>query len=45
MKKPSFAFIAASWVALFAGAISYNVGLWNAQMQLNEKGNYFTVLM
>ena len=45
MKKPSFAFIAASWVALFAGAISYNVGLWNAQMQLNEKGYYFTVLM
>ncbi|MFL5764393.1 MAG: inner membrane protein YiaA [Bacteroidia bacterium] len=45
MKKPSFAFIAASWVALFAGAISYNIGLWNAQMQLNEKGYYFTVLM
>jgi uncharacterized membrane protein YiaA len=45
MKKPSFAFVAASWVALFAGTISYNVGLWNAQMQLNEKGYYFTVLM
>ncbi len=45
MKKPSNAFIAASWVALFTGAIAYNVGLWNAQMQLNEKGYYFTVLM
>lgn len=45
MKKPSNAFIAASWVALFTGAISYNIGLWNAQMQLNEKGYYFTVLM
>jgi uncharacterized membrane protein YiaA len=45
MRKPSNAFIAASWVALFTGAIAYNIGLWNAQMQLNEKGYYFTVLM
>lgn len=27
------------------GAVSYNVGLWNAQMPLNEKGYYFTVLI
>ena len=45
MKRPSNAFIAASWLALFTGAIAYNIGLWNAQMQLNEKGYYFTVLM
>ncbi|OFY83819.1 MAG: hypothetical protein A3F72_07390 [Bacteroidetes bacterium RIFCSPLOWO2_12_FULL_35_15] len=45
MIRPSNAFIAASWVALFTGAISYNIGLWNAEMQLNEKGYYFTVLM
>jgi len=45
MKKPSNAFIAASWIALFTGAISFNIGLWNADMQLNEKGYYFTVLM
>jgi len=45
MKKPSNAFIAASWVALFTGGITFNVGLWNADMQLNEKGYYFTVLM
>jgi uncharacterized membrane protein YiaA len=45
MKKPSNAFIAASWVALFTGAIAYNIGLWNAEMQLNEKGYYFTVLL
>lgn len=45
MKKPSNAFIAASWLALFTGAVAYNIGLWNAQMQLNEKGYYFTVLM
>jgi len=44
-QQPSGAFIAASWVALLAGAVSYNVGLWNAQMPLNEKGYYFTVLM
>ncbi len=45
IQKPSNAFIGASWLALVAGVISYNVGLWNAQMQLNEKGYYFTVLM
>lgn len=44
-QKPSNAFIAASWVALLAGGISYCVGLWNAYMFLNEKGYYFTVLM
>ncbi len=44
-QKPSNAFIAASWVALLAGAVSYNIGLWNANMYLNEKGYYFTVLM
>ncbi|QIL77587.1 MULTISPECIES: inner membrane protein YiaA [Hymenobacter] len=45
MQKPSNAFIAASWIALLAGVVAYNVGLWNANMQLNEKGYYFTVLM
>ncbi|HEX8515156.1 MAG TPA: inner membrane protein YiaA [Bacteroidia bacterium] len=45
MKKPSNAFIAASWVALLTGSVSYNVGLWNADMELNEKGYYFTILM
>lgn len=44
-QKPSNAFIAASWVALFTGAISFNVGLWNANMYMSEKGFYFTVLM
>lgn len=45
VKSPSGAFVAAAWVALFAGVLAYLVGLWNAQMQLNEKGYYFTVLM
>ncbi len=44
-QQPSGAFVAASWVALFAGVLAFNVGLWNAQMALNEKGYYFTVLM
>ncbi|MEO6316010.1 MAG: inner membrane protein YiaA [Chitinophagaceae bacterium] len=44
-QKPTAAFIAASWIALAAGAIGFIVGLWRAEMQLNEKGYYFTVLM
>jgi uncharacterized membrane protein YiaA len=44
-QKPSNAFIAASWVALGAGMIGFLVGLWRAEMLLNEKGYYFTVLM
>ena len=45
VQRPTAAFIGASWAALFVGAIAYLVGLWNAQMLLNEKGYYFTVLM
>jgi len=44
-QKPTAAFVAASWAALIIGAIVYLVGLWNATMQLNEKGYYFTILM
>ena len=44
-QQPSFAFVAASWGALFAGFFAYLIGLWNADMQLNEKGYYFTVLV
>ena len=44
-QKPSNAFIAASWVSLLAGTVAYCIGLWNAEMMLNEKGYYFTVLM
>jgi uncharacterized membrane protein YiaA len=43
--KPSNAFIAASWVALLAGMAAFIIGLWNAQMALNEKGYYFTILL
>ncbi len=43
--QPSNAFIAASWAALLIGTTAFLIGLWNANMQLNEKGYYFTVLM
>ncbi|XOV67287.1 MAG: inner membrane protein YiaA [Fluviicola sp.] len=43
--KPTPAFIGASWVALGTGMISYCVGLWNADMWLNEKGYYFAILL
>ncbi|MDT0555825.1 inner membrane protein YiaA [Patiriisocius hiemis] len=43
--KPTPAFISASWTALFIGMVSYCVGLWNADMWLNEKGYYFTILL
>lgn len=44
-QKPSAAFVGASWIALGAGVIGYLVGLFRAEMLLNEKGYYFTVLM
>ncbi|WP_159779597.1 inner membrane protein YiaA [Flavobacterium sp. 9AF] len=43
--KPTNAFIGASWIALLTGMISYCIGLWNAQMELNEKGYYFAILL
>jgi uncharacterized membrane protein YiaA len=45
IQQPSAAFIAASWTAFFIGTIAFIIGLWNANMELNEKGYYFTVLM
>jgi uncharacterized membrane protein YiaA len=44
-QRPTGAFIGASWLALLIGAVVYLLGLWNANMQLNEKGYYFTILM
>lgn len=43
--RPTGAFIGASWLALAAGIGVYMVGLWNAEMLLNEKGYYFTLIM
>jgi uncharacterized membrane protein YiaA len=43
--QPSAAFIGASWSALIIGISAFIIGLWNADMQLTEKGYYFTVLL
>jgi uncharacterized membrane protein YiaA len=44
-QKPTSAFIGASWSAVLIGMTSYCIGLWNADMMLNEKGYYFTILL
>lgn len=45
-QKPTAAFIGASWFVLLIGITSYLIGLWNAtEMELNEKGYYFTILL
>ena len=45
LQRPTGAFVGASWAALLVGAITFLTGLWNSEMQLNEKGYYFAVLM
>ncbi|MFC5479194.1 inner membrane protein YiaA [Massilia suwonensis] len=45
VQRPTAAFVGASWAALFIGAIAFLIGLWNAQMALNEKGYYLTLLL
>lgn len=44
-QQPTAAFIGASWMALLIGITAFLIGLWNATMELNEKGYYFTVLI
>ncbi|AMM50449.1 membrane protein [Rufibacter sp. DG15C] len=44
-QKPSNVFAAASYFVLLTGISAYIIGLWNADMMLNEKGYYFTILM
>jgi uncharacterized membrane protein YiaA len=45
VQRPTAAFVGASWTALCIGAIAFLIGLWNAQMALNEKGYYLTLLL
>lgn len=42
---PTPAFIGASWLALLIGVATYFVGLFNAEMELNEKGYYLVVMV
>ena len=44
-QKPTSAFIGASWSALLIGMSSFCVGLLNADMMINEKCFYFTILL
>lgn len=43
--EPTGAFIGASWGALIIGVGAYLIGLFNAGMELNEKGYYFAILV
>lgn len=45
INKPTPAFVAASWVALLAGAATYCIGLFNADLLLNEKGYYLILIL
>lgn len=45
VNRPSGAFVGASWAAMLVGALAYLVGLYNAEMPLNEKGYYFTLIL
>lgn len=45
VNKPSAAFVAASWSAILLGSSAYLIGLFNAQMLLNEKGYYLSLLL
>lgn len=44
LNKPSSVYVGGSYAVLLFGVIGFIIGLWNAEMQLNEKGYYFTVL-
>ena len=42
-QKPTSAYIGASWAALLIGVVVYALGLWNAEVEINEKGFFFTI--
>lgn len=44
-QKPTSAYVGATWGVVIIGLLSYCIGLWNATMQLNEKGFYFAILL
>ncbi|MDJ0331568.1 inner membrane protein YiaA [Planococcus sp. S3-L1] len=43
--EPTGAFKGAAWGALLIGVSTYLIGLYNAAMELNEKGYYITVMI
>ena len=44
LPRASGAYIGATYACLGLGAFGFSLGLWNADMLLNEKGYYFTLL-
>lgn len=44
-RKPSVAFVGASWFALLAGFLTFAIGLWNSGMTLQSRGFFFALLM
>jgi uncharacterized membrane protein YiaA len=42
--RASGAYAGATYACLGIGALGFCIGLWNATMELNEKGYYFTLL-
>ena len=45
IQRPTAAFVGASYAALGVSAAFYLIGLWNAALQLNEKGYYLSLLL
>lgn len=45
INKPTAAYIFATWGVLAIGVLGYLLGLWNATLELNEKGFYFAVFL
>ena len=43
--KPTSAYVFATWGVLAIGVLGYLLGLWNATLELNEKGYYFAVFL
>lgn len=43
--RPTSAFVGISWLGLLTGMTAYLVGLWNASMELSDKGYYLALLL
>jgi uncharacterized membrane protein YiaA len=43
--KPTKAYIGLTWTCLGSGVLGFLIGLYNANLQFNEKGFFFTVLV
>lgn len=43
-QTPTQAFVFASWAALFLGIFAYLIGLWNAEIDLSDRGYHLTLV-